>query len=350
MLSALKKMHHSLGGLDASIIHIAGTKGKGTTAVLLAKILQLHKKKVGFFTSPAIISNEETIQINGEPIRPERLKALLKKVHGLGEKISDFEALTLAALLYFQEERCSYAVIECGWGGKNDATNIVENKVLTILTHIELEHTEVLGNTIAEITQHKLGICRPGVPLLTLPTQPDEVFVEIRNAGLRPVVAPSYEVGHHHPESAGLAVMAADMLGLSMDSVIHEELEKLVIPGRFEIIAYGPHTLILEGAHTYDSISYFLEKLHEYELKNPLPSPQFGIHILKDKAKDLWKLFPRSKSVWVPLGDERAGTKPSSLREEEVSDILKRLAQERKSMLFVFCGSFKLVALVKRSL
>ena len=187
MLSALKKMHHSLGAsmLPLFILPERRAKDHGGFA---CQILQLHKKKVGFFTSPAIISNEETIQINGEPIRPERLKALLKKVHGLGEKISDFEALTLAALLYFQEERCSYAVIECGWGGKNDATNIVENKVLTILTHIELEHTEVLGNTIAEITQHKLGICRPGVPLLTLPTQPDEVFVKLR--GLRPVVAP----------------------------------------------------------------------------------------------------------------------------------------------------------------
>ncbi len=354
MLSALKKMHHALGGLDASLIHIAGTKGKGTTATLLAKILQLHKKKVGLFTSPAVVANEETIQINGKAISTEKLKERLKKVQRLtekmGEKISEFEALTLAALLHFQEEHCSFVVLECGWGGKNDATNIVENKVLTLLTHVELEHTEVLGKTITEITQAKLGICRPGVALLTLPTQPDEVFEEIKKAGITPLIASSYEVGHHHPESTGLAVMAADLLGLSMDSVIHEELERLVLPGRFEILSYGPHTLILEGAHTYDSISYFLQKLHEYELKNRLPSPQFGIHILKDKAKDLWKLFPRSKSVWVPLEDERAGTKPASLREESPEEILRRLARDGKPLLFVFCGSFKLVAAVKKSL
>ena len=354
MLSALKKLHHALGGLEASVIHIAGTKGKGTTATLLAKILEFNRKKTGLFTSPAVLSVEETIQINGKPIAPERLKKLLKKVLGLAaqmeKKISEFEALTLAALLYFQEEHCSFAVLECGWGGKNDATNIVENKVLTILTHVELEHTEVLGKTLAEITEHKLGICRPGVPLLTLATQPREVIEEIKKTRVAPLVGPSVEVGHHHPESAGLAVMAADMLGLSIDSVIHEELEKLVIPGRFEILKYGPHTLILEGAHTYDSISYFLEKLHEYELQNRLSSPQFGIHILKDKAKDLWKLFPRSKSVWVPLEDARAGMKPASLREETVEEILDRVARERKPLLFVFCGSFKLVAAVKKSL
>lgn len=343
-------MHHALGGLDASVIHIAGTKGKGTTATLLARILALHKKKVGLFTSPAVVSDEETIQINGVPIRSERLKELKAKVFSLGGKVSEFEALTLSALLYFQEERCSFAAIECGWGGKNDATNIVENKVLTILTHVELEHTEVLGNTLSEITQHKLGICREKVPLLTLPTQDKEVFEEIGREGLRPLIAPSYELGHHHPESAGLAVMAADMLGFSMDSVIQEELEKLVLPGRFEIISFGPHTLILEGAHTFDSISFFLGKLHEYELANHLPSPLFGIHFLKDKAKDLWKLFPRSKSVWVPLADDRAGAKPAALREETVADILARLAQERKPLFFVFCGSFKLVSEVKKRL
>lgn len=353
----VKKIHQMLGGLNASVVHVAGSKGKGTTSFLLAKIIELHGKKVGLFTSPAILRNEEMIQVNGKCISTEKLQVLIKEIRSayallwpLDEKLSEFEEMTLAAFLYFQKENCSYVVVECGWGGKNDATNILEKKAITILTHIELEHTEVLGKTLAEITKNKLGICRPGVPLLTLPSQMKEVFDEIKKYGYVPIIAPSYELLNHHPESAGLAVMAADMLGFTIDQNIHKALEKIVIPGRFEIIKFGIHTLILEGAHTYDSIEYFLERLHEFENKNEFPSPLFGIHILKDKPKDLWTLFPSTKSVWIPIDDERAGEKPDILSASSVSGVFDQLNREKEPQLFVFCGSFKLVAAVKKFL
>lgn len=359
MMDHLKKIHHTLGGIEADIIHIAGSKGKGTTATLLAKILQGHKKKVGLFTSPYLLKKEEMIQVNGVCIHSESLNACLQKVRKVHEvlipeddasPLSEFEEMSLAALLHFAEEHCSYVVLECGWGGKNDATNIVSRKVLSLLTHIELEHTEILGKTLTEITRNKLGICRPDVPLFTVASQTEEVFEEIARQGLRPLLAPAYELGFHHPESVGLAVMAADHLGFAMDSVLKKELEALVLPGRFERLFYGPHTLILEGAHTYDSIEYFLERLHVFEHEKGLPSAEFGVHILNDKPKDLWNLFPRNKTVWVPIKDERAGIRPDELVEKTAEEILKELKAESEPQCFVFCGSFKLVAAVMRAI
>lgn len=350
MLENLKKLHAALGGLDASVIHIAGSKGKGTTATLLAKIFELHGKKVGLFTSPVVLAVEEMITINSVPISTLDLQNLFDRIRELDSTLSPFEEQTLAALLYFQENHCEYVVLECGWGGRDDATNIVENKLMTLLTHIELEHTEVLGKTVEEITKNKLGICRPDVPLITVPTQPEEVFETIRAEGYEAMIAGAYDVGHHHPESAGLAIMTADLLGMSIDSVIHEELAKLVIPGRFEIVPFGVHTLILDGAHTYDSIEFFLERVNEFVWKHGLPDPYFGIHILEDKQADLWELFPQARTVWVPLEDERAGRRPEKLSEKTIEGIFEQLGAEKEPQLVVFCGSFKLVAGVKRAM
>ena len=185
--------------------------------------------------------------------------------------------------------------------------------------------------------------------MITVPTQPEEVLETIAAEGYEPLIAGAYDVGNHHPESAGLAIMAADLLGMSLDSVIHEELAKLVIPGRFELVNFGVHTLILEGAHTYDSIEFFLERLREYVWLHSLPDPYFAVHILKDKPADLYKLFPLNRSVWIPIQDERAGTKPKELSQKSIEEILDQLKKEPTPQLLVFCGSFKLVAEVKRA-
>lgn len=354
MFEELKPLHKALGGLDAAFVHIAGSKGKGTSAYLLAKILELHGQKTGLFTSPGVFCHEEMIQIDGKPVTTKTLNNLLERVRDLAQEadlaLSEFEEMTLAAYLHFQEEKVKYAVVECGWGGKEDATNIVENKTLTLLTHVEMEHKEILGDTLEKITKNKLGICRPGVPLLTLATQAEEVLRTIRESEYQYQIAPSYEVGHHHPESAGLAVMAADMLGYAMDSVIHEALVDMVIPGRFEVLELGPHTLILEGAHTFDSIKFFLERLRIFIRENGLPEPKFGIHILEDKEPDLWKLFPSNRTSWIPLSDPRAGEKPASISEEKLDTVLFNLKCEHSAQLLVFCGSFKLAGNVKRNI
>ena len=177
-----------------------------------------------------------------------------------GREISKFEEITLAAYLYFKEENCDYVVVETGIGGRLDSTNIVDNKILTILTHIELEHQEILGDSIDKITREKLGISRPGVPLLTPSNQHLNVMEEISKSGLTPVLCSSFELGNHHPEACGLAFYALDLLGITVDARIIERMKNLLIPGHFEIKKLGIHTLLLDGAHTFDSIQSLHEK------------------------------------------------------------------------------------------
>ncbi len=328
--------------LHAKVIHIAGSKGKGTCAQLLAKILELSGHKVGLFTSPFLFSEEEMIRVNGGQISKEDLNRLRADLDG-----SEFENQTQAAFLYFNEQECDYVVLECGWGGAMDATNTVENKDLTILTHIELEHTEVLGDTVEKITKEKLGICRPDVPLLTVASQLPEVFETIKAEGREPILVPAADLGDHHPESAGLALAAAEQLGITVTPEIHAELEKFTIPGRFEIVKWDKHTLILDGAHTYDSIVYLREKVLEYALHHGLGNPFWAIHFLKDKRADLHELFVRTRTKWIDLEDERAGAAPAGLNSVGVEEFLESLKKEEAGRLVVFVGSFRLVAAVK---
>lgn len=350
-LASVQTVFARLGGLPIPAIHIAGSKGKGTTAVLLSKILEGHGLRIGLFTSPFLFEATEMIQVNGRSIPPARLAELMERIQKLEDPadaaLTEFELQTLAAFEYFKEQACDYIVVECGLGGRTDATNVLENKALTVLTHVELEHIEFLGTTLTEIARNKLGITRPGVPLLT-GVQVPEVSAVFDELGLDPVVAPRMILGHHHPESVGLAVAAAELLGYSLDSILEERLVQLTLPGRFEVHSFGAHTVILEGAHTYDSIEHFLEEVNAFQKEKHLPDPEFAIHILKDKRSDLWTLFPRHRTVWVPLDDARAGTPPSELAVKSLDEILLHLSKEREGRFVVFCGSFRLVAAAQK--
>ena len=259
MLEHLIAIHKQLGGLDASAVHIAGSKGKGSTAHLLAKLLELSGKKVGLFTSPHILRLSETTQINGCEIDAEFQKKRISEIQEMGENISHFEAMTLLAFEHFNAESCDFAIIECGRGGRGDATNILQEKALCLLTHIEFEHSEFLGDDLEAITKEKLGISKEGAAFIVSIDQSNEVK-NVIEAELENVIwAPRFELAHHHPSSLGLALSAAGQLGISISPEMLEALAELKIPGRFEIIKWGIHTLILDGAHTHDSVD-FLEK------------------------------------------------------------------------------------------
>lgn len=348
-LEPVRAAFESLGGLEIPMVHIAGSKGKGTTATLLAKIIQLRGDTVGLFTSPFIEEEIEMVTVNGIMISWEDFERLQERVRAIDSELSTFEVQTLAAFEYFKEQKCDILIVECGMGGLTDATNVATEKALTLLTHVELEHQEHLGHSLSEIAEQKLGICRPGVPLFTVPTQAPEVFEAIRKAGHEVEMAPAFELAFHHPESAGLAIAAADFLGYPMDSVIEEALARLVLPGRFEVLHLGPHTLLLDGAHTYDSVQYVLERVQEFQRKNQLPEPQFGIHFLSDKNSELWTLFPQDRTVWIPLEDVRAGEKPKELNELTLQAFFKLHLSGNKPCFIILLGSFKLLALFQRN-
>lgn len=167
-LSRIKK---ALDGLDnpqdkIKIIHIAGTNGKGTAANTIAKALKNNGLKVGLFTSPWVVDYCEQIQINGKLIPRDDFASIITmlKDNGIGADCTEFELLTVCMYYYFYNQGVDYAVVECGMGGKGDATNVEKSNACSVLTSISIDHTDFLGDTLEKIISEKEGIIRPNSP------------------------------------------------------------------------------------------------------------------------------------------------------------------------------------------
>ena len=155
-------------------IHVAGTNGKGSCAHTLAAWLQLAGFKVGLYTSPHLVDFRERIRVNGAMIPQQRVVDFVKAERSFFEPLhpSFFELTTALAFLYFAEEQVDYAVIEVGLGGRLDCTNIIR-PIASVITNISRDHTQFLGNNLAEIAAEKAGIIKPGVPVVVGETTPE---------------------------------------------------------------------------------------------------------------------------------------------------------------------------------
>lgn len=198
LLAAVGNPHHNL-----SFLHLAGTNGKGSTAAMCASILQTAGYRVGLFVSPYVRHFEERFQINGEMIPQDELVALVERIvpaiHTVYQNnitITEFEVLTVLGLLYFADPAhpCDVVCLETGLGGGDDATNVIPPPLCSIITSISMDHTAILGDTIAEIASHKAGIIKPQSPCVCYPSQhPDALAVIERRCGQlhSPLILPS---------------------------------------------------------------------------------------------------------------------------------------------------------------
>ncbi len=168
--------------LACPYVHIAGTNGKGSTTAMTASILNSAGLRVGRFTSPHLHRWEERIAVDGEPVAGETFVAAVARVRAAADAISSggpeqgivqFEALTAAAFVCFGDRRCDAAVLEVGLGGRFDATNVITNPVVTVITTIGHDHTQILGEDLASIAREKAGIIKPGVPVVTAALAPE---------------------------------------------------------------------------------------------------------------------------------------------------------------------------------
>ncbi|MFJ7933517.1 bifunctional folylpolyglutamate synthase/dihydrofolate synthase [Sporosarcina sp. NPDC096371] len=152
---------------DLTIIHVAGTNGKGSTIAFMEGILRQHGFSTGVFSSPALLDIHDQIRINGLPISQEDLDATFKlmKEAGLSSLLTDFELLTVAAFVSFNKCAPDYVLLETGMGGELDSTNVVIPAV-SVITSIALDHTAFLGNTLEEIAKHKAGIIKNEIPVV----------------------------------------------------------------------------------------------------------------------------------------------------------------------------------------
>lgn len=168
----LDAIKHALNLLDnpqdkLSVVHIAGTNGKGSTLTFIEQIAMHHGLNVGKFMSPCIVDVHDQIQSNGESITEQEFNQIFERMQraGLSGKLTDFELLTCAAFLYFVNKKVDLVLLETGMGGREDCTNVV-TPIVSVITSISLEHTKFLGSDISSIAKHKAGIIKHEKPVV----------------------------------------------------------------------------------------------------------------------------------------------------------------------------------------
>ncbi|MBM4282775.1 MAG: bifunctional folylpolyglutamate synthase/dihydrofolate synthase [Deltaproteobacteria bacterium] len=265
------------------VLHVAGTKGKGSTTAIAASILRAAGLRVGTTTSPHLLSARERLTIDGEPVDEDTFVALEERVHraaaGLDlalEVPSFFEQTTAMAFGLFAGlvggRPVDVAVVEVGLGGRLDATNVVQPRAAAI-TRLGLDHVDFLGDTLAAIAFEKAGIIKAGVPLVTVPQVPEAAaVVAARAAALGAplsVVAddgatlPVALVGAHQQENARLAVALVRAGSFAVaDDVVARGLFAVRWPARYETVSQDP-VVIVDGAHNVDSARALATTLRE---------------------------------------------------------------------------------------
>ncbi len=251
---------HVAGPRAPKFLHVAGTNGKGSVCALLDACCRAAGLRTGLFTSPHLITFRERIQLDGEMIDEADVAEGLTKIRALAvdwdHAPTFFEITTALALSWFQARGAEVVAVETGMGGRLDATNVVTPAVC-VLTPIDLDHQQWLGESLPEIAREKAGIIKPGVPVVSAP-QADEVravFAEVaaeRDAPLEYITAPLEGceltlAGSHQPWNAALAVKALSLAGLSVPAdAIARGLREVSWPGRFQLI----HSrFVIDGAH-----------------------------------------------------------------------------------------------------
>ncbi len=285
-LDRIRELLGRLGNPQETLkfVHIAGTNGKGSTAAMTAGILTRAGYKTGLYTSPHLWRFHERFQVDGVPIPDEALGRIAQQVievaQGMADPATEFELMTALGMLYFRETGCEIVVLEVGLGGRLDSTNVIPAPEAAVITHIGLEHTKELGDTLGKIAAEKAGIVKPGSPVvLYRQTREVEAVVEgaCRRAG---VPLTKTDPGALERLSSGLegqkftykgegpysisllgeyqlenALTVIETVGVLREQgweiperALKEGLAQAVWPGRMELARRRPE-VILDGAH-----------------------------------------------------------------------------------------------------
>lgn len=396
----MEKLDHPERKIKA--VHVAGTNGKGSTVTFLRTILQTAGCKTGTFTSPYFEQFNERISVNGAPIDNQALIDLVNMIKPLADELeetddgapTEFEVITTMAFVYFAKiNPVDIVLFEVGLGGRLDSTNVL-HPVLTVITSIGLDHTNILGSTIEEIAHEKAGIVKSGVPLITgvheqaalevitkkahsaqvtMYQLGEQMTVEqhesLNNGEQFSIRTPfrSYKklqtslIGKHQTENAALAVMAADYLSQYLAFDISKEAIRIGLktaywPGRFEVLSTNP-LVIIDGAHNEAGVNSLVASVKQrYADKN--------IHLLftalhdKELAEMIHKLDKLADEITFVAFDFPRAAKAEQLYalsssqhkqcipnwRQAISDKLPQLTEQD---VFIITGSLYFIAEVK---
>ena len=347
------------------IIHVAGTNGKGSTTAMITSMLKGCGYKVGMYTSPFLEEFEERIQINGENIPKEKLAQLITKIKYAVDKVieegynhpTEFEIITVLMFLYFATEEVDFAVVEVGLGGRLDSTNVI-TPILSVITSISFDHTNLLGNTLEEIATEKAGIIKSCIPTVIYPQEEmaervisskcqelDSKLYKINKEDAKLIniikedkiyqqvkvkLDDEYDVklpllGEHQILNLAVALKALEVIKdkapkLNMESIV-KSIATVRWNGRLEIMSNSPY-VVIDGAHNIQGITQLDKNIKKYfEYKDMY----LILGILADKdVEDMVKVItPKAKKVFTVT--------PNSMRAETAEELMNEVKKYNES-------------------
>lgn len=348
---------------NLKIIHVAGTNGKGSVCRNIYSILQAQGYKTGLYTSPFLERFTERIEYNNKEISEAQLINSSMNVFEKVEEMiaegfdspTEFEIVTAIAFDFYNKQDTDYLVLEVGLGGRGDATNVIRNPLVSVITTIGFDHTEYLGNTLSQIACEKAGIIKENCPVVTSVKEPEALkmirdvceaqnciltivpFNEISNleCSLDAYIFDYYfnkefkhvqtgMLGRHQVENAATAITVIQLLRerglLISDDAVYEGIRKAKQAGRFEIISEKP-MIIIDGAHNLQGIEALTDTVQT---------------LLKDKKILLCVGLLKDKDVegiihaLLPLADRFIATEPDSERKMEAKGLKDIIEQNNK--------------------
>jgi dihydrofolate synthase/folylpolyglutamate synthase len=365
-------------------LHIAGTNGKGSTAFMIALILQKSGYRTGLYISPHLDKINERIKINLIDIDEELLYHYISQIDQFPDNSTFmptyFDVLTAAAFKYFSDENVDIAVIETGLGGRLDSTNVITPEV-SVITDISLDHMQILGNSLQAITKEKCGIIKPGIPVITSNTEPVilKVIAEIAEQlnselavynrhfftnniirenehfkfdySLDETTLPGISLSLfpiHQVKNSALAITSVlylqrgDFPFISQE-IIYSCLSDVEVPGRFQKLCSEP-LIIFDPAHNFESLNNLISGL---EVFYPGKKKVVILSLMKDKAENkTLDIFKNSDTYYYILDDERAYIPESGYFKEiiydenNILDIIKNACLH--DHMIIFTGTFRI--------
>ena len=338
-------------------VHIAGTNGKGSCASMTAAVLKAAGYKTGLYTSPYLFRFNERMQINGRQIEDDDLARIMTEIQPVADAMeehpTEFEVMTAAAFKWYAENECDIVVLECGMGGRDDATNVIKSPEVAVIMNIGLDHTHVLGNTVEEIAENKAGIIK-GDCQTVIYQQQDSVEkiikerCEQQGAQLRIAdfedIEPEFDsiegqvftykgnqyaiplLGAHQRRNASVVIEVAEALREKGYSIDQDELEhglySVFWPARFEVVNEDPY-FVVDGGHNPQCATTVVENLADYfpDMKHIML-----VGVLKDK--DYESLF----RILNLAADEYVCVTPASERALDAKDLAEHLKKYNKNV------------------
>lgn len=371
-------------------IHIAGTNGKGSTGAFISSILIEAGYRVGVFSSPSVFSREESIRVGRRNISRRDydeglgyINALSDELyHEQGIQVTPFERETALSFWYFEKKACDIVVLECGMGGRSDATNIIENTLVAVFTSISIDHTDYLGRTLEEIAAVKAGIIKPGARSVAAPCEAVVKDILDKEAQLYGsevnIIQPSKFKrgalgirGINQNENASLAIEAIHCLPKEFkisEGAIERGLHNARLSGRFEALNHRP-TVILDGGHNPAAAEVLKENILTFYPKSRVVLV-VGMLSNKDHRGYLRRLLPICEGLLTVSTTGNRGYSCSELAKDAIAVARELGDSETKisalggakeavqiaslmvegSDIIVVCGTFSILSEIKEAM